>query len=275
MKDMAFSGDGSAAAFAVLGPVVNGNRPRSVQVLEIPGFTQVGSTVTDELENGATEKTTVCLSEDAGLLTLAMATSASGGQSKFQAWEKESVLWSTTGEALELSSSFDASFSGDCRTLALRNTTISLIYRLLDDGTWDNIQEGFPGTQFASLELDSTGSIMAARTQSPVGKIDIYELSANVWSITASILSGQVFEGNFGFVLDMSSSGTTTGIATFRTVGGQTIGCCQAFAYNGTSWLPKGRPPCRTANDGHPLFGAFLAISGEGQTMAIGDVNPG
>ena len=88
----------------------------------------------------------------------------------------------------------------------------------------------------------------------------------------SAILSNVWTSGNFGFKLDLSSQGETVAIATFRVQGTLVISCTQAFQYNSTAWNPLGRPPCLSLEQGHAGFGAYLALSGEGHTLAVGGI---
>jgi hypothetical protein len=198
LVDLALSGDGTRAAFVSIADDdgADGLQERRVQILSVPDLQPVGSSIVDDqLGFDAKSKTSICLSTDGSLLTMGMG-NGENGVNLVQAWSFQAGSWSKLGAVLNTTySEATMEYSGDCRTVAITNKdTRSYIFEL-GSTAWTSRDVGFPSTKFSSIALDSDGSKLAARSFSATGLIDIYEYVQNSWTMTASIVSGQVYEG--------------------------------------------------------------------------------
>lgn len=273
LVDLSLSGDGSHMAFLSTKDSADsdGNQARHVEVFTVsePTHLIVGDAVEDTISFDTSGTSSVCVEGDL------LATNMGNGKRSFlQAYQWSGTVWAKLGQPLATEYGEAAvEFSGDCRTVVITDAvTRSYIWTLSAQGQWTSNEAGFPETKFASVVMDGTGSTIATRSFSEDGFIDIYKSEKNIWQKTYSVFNSQVYESNFGYKLDLSADGTTVAIATFRRTSSSTVTCTQAFQFNSTDWAPLGRPPCLSFQQGHAGFGSYLALSGDGGTMAVGDI---
>lgn len=276
LVDLALSGDGTTWAVVSQASAKNtttGMQERRVQIMSAsPTNDPIGDVIVDELDFTTKSVTSICLSSDGSLLTMGMANGETG-VNLIQAWSLTGNAWEKLGNVLNTTQSNTAmEFSGECKTVVLTNLDSQTSIYTLKNTDWVSQDTGLPSNKFSSVVIDGSGSRIATRSFVTAGSIDIYDLVQNIWTKTFSISSNQIYEGTFGFELDLNSQGNMVAVATFRVEGQVSIACAQAFQYNSTAWNALGRPPCNAFEDGHAGFGSFLSLAGDGQTIAVGDI---
>jgi len=245
-----------------------------------------GEVIAESLPFDVAYSTRINLSYDGSMLSFGMSTKANGGSFLFQNYQRTVLAggdhnWQRFGDSLSLNVSAYAEISGDGSTIALIGVNPSRIYRLSETtGAWEYYMTGLPPSPFFyRMSLNENGTVLATRRLLQKGQVDMFAWVGQSWNPTGSIVSGQVYEPNFGYEVDLSSDGRTVAVATFRSSASVVVSCAQAFRWtkkktNGTNddeWLHMGRPPCPDIPNHHSGFGAYLALSGDGLLMTVGD----
>lgn len=217
----------------------------------------------------------VSLSKDADILSCGVATQASGGTSLFQVYKRGlDDSWQRFGNALTLNVWAIAEVSGDGKTVALLSSTSSHVYHLNSAGDWEERMDGLPSAHYYRMSFNENGTVMATRLLVDHARnfVEVFSLQNEKWELSQRIVSNSVYEERFGYDIELSTDGTTVAIATFTSQPTLST-CAQAFRISNTSskWRPMGRPPCADNPNWHDGFGTFLALSGDGHSLAVGD----
>ncbi len=166
------------------------------------------------------------------------------------------------------------------------NSTGAAYIFALDNGAWRSVKsltppEGSLQPQFGySLALSSDGRMLAAGAPDAdirgindslrsAGTVYLYYRDINGWHFGSSLIpDNPVKSAGFGTALALSGDGTTLAVGANRW---NTAGATFIFSRDGDSrtWNQQARIDPPTA-DAEIHFGASLALSGDGATLAIG-----
>jgi hypothetical protein len=271
VDSVALSGDGTTIAVAMTSTATTAGVV-SRQIYSLSDFQPVGELLVESLPYSAKFKTQLSLSNDAGLLTFGMTTEAGEGTFLLQTYQRSIAnSWQRFGAALKVDKSAVAEISADGQTVALLDSKASRIFHLTSTGDWEDRMEGLPLDFYYRMALNKNGLVLATRQLSQNNLVEIFAFENGSWNHNGTVQDSDVYESNFGYQLDLSADGRTVVVATFRSR--PTVAACvQAFQRDeANQWLPMGRPPCIEHENKHAAFGAYLALSGDGLLMAVGD----
>lgn len=124
-----------------------------------------------------------------------------------------------------------------------------------------------------SVDLSSSGNTLAvggAADNSSVGAVWMYTRTAGSWSAQGSKLVGSdvTGAGQFGTSVVLSSDGNT--LVTGGSFDNTSVGAAWVFTRVGTSWAQVGNKLTGTGETGSARFGTGLALSSNGNTVAVG-----
>ena len=132
------------------------------------------------------------------------------------------------------------------------------------------IGEGEFGWSVALSGEGSTALISGPGDNKNVGAMWVYTRSGSTWTQQGAKLTGteEVGEGQFGFSVALSSSGSTA------VIGGpndnKNVGTAWIFTRSGSTWTQQGTKLTGTGETGEGQFGYDVAISSSGNTVLIG-----
>lgn len=124
-----------------------------------------------------------------------------------------------------------------------------------------------------SVDLSSSGNTLAvggAADNSSVGAVWMYTRTAGSWSAQGSKLVGSdvTGAGQIGTSVVLSSDGNT--LVTGGSFDNTSVGAVWVFTRVGTSWTQVGNKLTGTGETGSARFGTGLALSSNGNTVAVG-----
>ena len=127
----------------------------------------------------------------------------------------------------------------------------------------------------SSVGISSNGNVIVtgatgARTNGVrTGHVQIYEWSGTSWNQRGNTLVGQELEDRFGAAVSVSDDGDIVAIgATSFSFLSTSAGYVQVFEWSGTNWQQRGSTI--NGQDINDTFGTSVAISSDGNTMAVG-----
>ncbi len=123
----------------------------------------------------------------------------------------------------------------------------------------------------ASVALSADGNTLAVSgpEDTPNGATWIFVRSGGTWTQQGSKLVGLgAVTANQGYSLALSADGNT--LAVGSTMDNSNTGAAWIFVRNGTTWSPQGSKLTVTGNTGAAGAGSGLALSADGNTLAVG-----
>lgn len=181
---------------------------------------------------------------------------------------------------------YSTSLSGDGKTLAVgaygngyngyKSGQIN-IYRRGDDGlSWDQVGDsisGGAGDELGTVSLSEDGKILAiGAEQNGPGYVKVYKLDeSSSQFLLLQTITGESGGDKFGYYFALSFDGKTLAVGAYQG-GGNRAGYVKVFQMNEGS---SNYVQLQTieGDSGGDEFGAFLDLSSDGNTLAIGSYN--
>lgn len=107
----------------------------------------------------------------------------------------------------------------------------------------------------------AVGATMGDGSVQDTGYVAVFQWDGNTWNTLGSVLLGLDVGDEFGYALDMDSSGDTM-------IVGARGGLAEVFMYNGADWVQKGSNLMGGSNQAHSV-----AINASGNVVIVGSPN--
>ena len=120
------------------------------------------------------------------------------------------------------------------------------------------------------LSNDGTVLVVGANSYQSPGSVRIYEWTSAEWQQRGVDLQGTSPNDSFGYSVSISSDGSVVAIGARANDNnnGSDVGQVRIFQWNGVSWDQRGAAINGEGRD--DFFGNSVAISGDGNTVAVG-----
>ena len=148
---------------------------------------------------------------------------------------------------------------------------------------WEQVGEDIVGTQLneqfgARLSLANDGNRLAvgaptfnanAGPRLGVGRTQVYQLAGGQWQLLGQEIQGEGASDGPQLEISLSGEGDHLAVASsWNASTGFQSGHVRVFSYNDTIWVPQGFELVGAGTN--DLFGASVALSADGQRMAVG-----
>jgi hypothetical protein len=261
-------------------------------------WVQLGPDIDGEADND--QQTNVKLSKDGTIVAISsFANSGTGSVRVFKynaidiSWIKQGQDIDGTGAGDEFAKSFSLSANGNIIAIgATKNDTSynnagQVVVYSYNDVSWNKIGtfNGFGPDAMTgeSVSLSSSGTILAIsslppQTSSSFPRVNIYELSNNVWSPKGPTIFAPYASNNsgtrFGKIIELSSDGTIIAIND-RFIQNTNYGKVLVYKYTSidNSWNRLGSDVSGAVVAQNASIDPYLALSADGTIMAVGYVS--
>jgi hypothetical protein len=245
---------GQSIALSADGQILAVGAPHNYATGHGRGMVQIYRTVSDRWEALGTPIPgrhslefagwSVALSANGQILAIAAPGSDfNGAQSgSVQLYRYQNAQWSPMGAAIQGGSSLD--LAGAAIALAADGSTIAIGSTLSDQGGHNH------------------------------GQVQIYHYQNARWEALGNSLTGQQTQGNFGSALALAANGRTLAIGAAYTDGpngNRNSGRVDLYAYNAVTNQWQAQAPLQ-GESARALFGHAVALSDDGQTLAVGAI---
>ncbi|MDT0555055.1 T9SS type A sorting domain-containing protein [Patiriisocius hiemis] len=161
----------------------------------------------------------------------------------------------------------------------LGNNTGQVRVFQLNNGVWEPLGNKLIGEQDvdrfgSSVSLSANGTILAVGALSGTGNmsdsgyVKVYEWDGAEWVQKGSKVNGNNFFDYFGAAVSFSEDGNRLAIGAYKE---DDDGRVYIFEWNGSDWSQLGNT-LQSASTNADRFGSSLEISGNGETVIIGDL---
>lgn len=200
-------------------------------------------------------------------------------------WTQQTAKLIGTGATGAAAMGGAVSLNADGNTLVVGgagdNTNVGAVWAFTRSGsTWTQQAAKFTGSGASgspafggSVDVSANGNTLVvggAADNSGVGAVWMYTRSANTWTAQGSKLVGSDATGAaaIGTSVSLSADGNT--MVTGGSYDNTSVGAVWAFTRSNTTWTQQGNKLTGSGQTGTARFGTGLALSSNGNTLAVG-----
>jgi len=300
--NVALSEDGTIMAISAITNNGSGTLRGSTRIYKYNNidisWVQLGQDIDGEADND--QQTNVKLSKDGTIVAVSSYVNSGKGSVRVFKYNAIDISWIKQGQDIdgtgagdEFGRSFSLSANGKIIAIgATQNDTSynnagQVVVYSYNDVSWNKIGtfNGFYENSYTgfSVSLSSSGTILAISTLPPetsssFPRVDIYELSNNVWSPKGPTIFGpyasNTIGSRYGRIIELSSDGTIVAIND-RFIQNTNYGRVLVYKYTSidNSWNKLGSDVSGGVVAQNEDIDPYLALSADGTIMAVGYVS--